>query len=66
MKIGESIKKARKERGYTLNKLSKKSGVSVGTIHNWEKERTIPNVFILACVADVLKISIDDLIGRKL
>lgn len=65
MTMGQSIKKIRKERGLTLLKLSEKSGVSTGTLLNWEKDYVMPTIFNLICVADVFKVSLDELVGRE-
>ena len=65
MTIGQAIKKARTEAGYTQQKLAIKSGVSANTIRFWEKDRIVPSVILLSCVADVLNISLDELIGRN-
>lgn len=64
MTIGQSIRKARKERGYTLEALAKETGLPLTTIGNWEREEFTPTVTLLCCVADVFKISLDELIGR--
>ena len=65
MTIGEAIRTARESRGFTITKLSEKSGVHYETIWNWEKDKVIPSVFLLSCIADVLEISLDELVGRK-
>lgn len=65
MTIGESIRKARESKGFTRQKLSEKSGVSASTIYNWEHEEITPTIFPLICVADVLGVSLDELVGRK-
>ena len=64
MTIGESIRKAREAQGFTRKKLSAKSGVSASTIYNWETDKFIPSIFTLICVADVLGVSLDELVGR--
>lgn len=65
MTIGEAIKKARKNRGLSRAQLAKKSGVSLPTLSQWESDKSIPTVLLLSYVADVLEMSIDDLIGRE-
>ena len=64
MTIGESIKKARKDKGYTLETLSMESGVPLSTIGSWELDYVVPTVTLLCCVADVLEVSLDKLIDR--
>ena len=65
MTIGQAIKKARKAKGYTLKKLAAKAGVTYSTISNWECNRVFPNVVPLIAVADVLGVTLDELVGRS-
>lgn len=65
MTIGQSIKRARMERGISQSELSKMCGVSQPEISNWEADKVAPGVFSLISVADSLDISIDELVGRK-
>lgn len=65
MTIGESIRRARKAKGWTIQKLSEKSGIHATTIWYWEKNKSQPTVFLLICIADVLEITLDELVGRK-
>ena len=65
MTIGEAIRKAREDRGYTRQQLSDMSGISYFTILCWEIGRSFPNVLLLICVADALNISLDELVGRN-
>jgi transcriptional regulator with XRE-family HTH domain len=65
MTISESIRKAREAKGLTRQKLSEKSGVSAQTIYMWEHEGVSPTILPLICVADVLDVSLDELVGRK-
>ena len=64
MTIGEAIKKARKAKGYTLAELEAKSGVSRQSIARWEKGIVFPNIMPLISVADVLEVTLDELVGR--
>ena len=65
MTIGKAIRKARRDREYTLARLSQESGVAYMTLCNWEHGRVFPNLIPLIDVADVLNISLDELIGRE-
>jgi transcriptional regulator with XRE-family HTH domain len=65
MTIGEAIRKARKERKYSRQRLADEARISVMTIVRWELGISTPNLLPLLDVANVLKISIDELIGRK-
>ena len=65
MTIGQAIKNARQSRNLTQAKLSKLAGISLVTLQMWEQDKNNPTVFLLMSVADVLKISLDDLVGRN-
>lgn len=62
--IGEAIRKARKSKGYTISDLARKAGITFQTLIKWEKGDTYPNLFNLIPIADVLNISLDELVGR--
>lgn len=64
MTIGEAIRKAREDKGYSRSQLSIKAGVPYITIRHWETDRSIPRVDLLICVADALGVTLDDLVGR--
>lgn len=65
MTIGEHMRAARKAAGLTRSQLSEISGVSPQSIYNCEHDIFSPTLFTVMCLADALKISIDDYIGRK-
>lgn len=65
MTIGESIRKARKERGYSREHLARKAKISHMTITRWELDMSYPNLLSLWDIANVLDISLDELVGRK-
>lgn len=62
--IGKSIKEKRLENGLSQERLADKIGVTHAAISFWENGVNIPNVLDCWKIADVLKISIDELIGR--
>lgn len=59
--LGDLLKKARKEKGYTQKKLGQDSGVCQNTICLYESEKAEPSFFKLTCICDVLGISLDGL-----
>ena len=65
MTIGESIRKAREDRGYSRQRLAIRSGVSYHAIQRWEQENSNPTVINLIPIADALGISLDELVGRR-
>jgi transcriptional regulator with XRE-family HTH domain len=64
MTLGQSIQKAREDKGYSVKFLSMESGVAATTIRQWEKDEYVPTITLLCCVADALGISLDKLVGR--
>lgn len=58
MTLGERIAKIRKERGLTMNELSKLSEVSQTQISYYEADEQKPNAFFLLRIADALETSI--------
>ena len=62
--IGESIKNARVAKGYTISDLARKAGITFQTLYKWETGKTYPNVFNLIPIADVLGVTLDELVGR--
>lgn len=65
MTVGQHINQARLQRGLSLDKLAKKAYVSRHTIVSWIYQDTQPTIELLIAVADVLDISLDELVGRE-
>lgn len=65
MKYNEAMRSARKNRGITLEKLAKRSGVPLSTISKYERGLVIPGVYNLIDLADAIGISMDEYIGRR-
>jgi transcriptional regulator with XRE-family HTH domain len=64
--IGEHMRKARERVGLSRRELGELTGIAENTILNAEHDLTNITVFNLICLADALKISIDEYIGRKI
>ncbi len=65
MSLGENLKTARKERGFTQEQVAKEINVSRVNIAYYENGTKVPSVAVLTAIADVLECSIDGLLGRK-
>ena len=50
----------RAENNFTYRDLSKKSGVSLATIHNIIQCKKIPNIYTLSCLCNALNITLSD------
>lgn len=64
-KIGEFIKKKRKEKGLTQQALGDLVGVSFKAVSKWECGNSIPDISILKKVCEILEISIEELLNAK-
>lgn len=62
MSLGKNLSKLMKERGYSLIRLAKASGVSKQTIHGWMTGRRVQDLGKLKKVALVLESPIHELI----
>lgn len=57
--IGQNIKNARKEKGWTQKKLGSESGIAEPTIRRYELGKLNPKYETLAKIADALGVSVD-------
>lgn len=64
-KIANSIKQARREAKLSQTELAQKIGVTHASISYWENGINIPNVKDCWLIANVLGISIDELVGKE-
>lgn len=62
--LAKRIKEIRKAKGLSQKKLAKKLEVARNTVGNWEKEVCMPSIDNIIAIADVLEISLDELVGR--
>ena len=65
MTIGESIKKHIQDRGLSVRQVANQAGISLQAIYQWIWGITEPTVTYLIWVADVLCVSLDELVGRR-
>lgn len=65
MDFQERLKIAIIRKGYKLEELSEKSGITVNTIINWKKGKCEPSLFGIMCVAEALDVSLDWLAWGK-
>ena len=65
MKLAENLKFFRKKSGISQEELAEICQVSRQAIAKWENEESIPTLENLVFLADYYKISLDELVGRK-
>lgn len=63
MSLGDNIKKARMEKGYSQAELADQIGVSQAAIYYWESGKRRPNTEIIKKIADKLDVSPTYLMG---
>ena len=47
IRLGESIRRLRKEAGFTQEQLAEAMGVSVSAVHKWESDKATPELEML-------------------
>lgn len=64
--LHENLKALRKRKGLTQEELAIRLNVVRQTVSKWEKGRSVPDADILAKIAEVLDVSVSDLLGSAL
>ena len=64
--LNEQLKKFRKEKGNTQEELAEYLGITMQAVSKWERGEGYPDITLLPALADILKISIDELFGIKI
>jgi len=65
MNIGYEISSRRKALGMTQESLATALGVTNQAVSKWEMNVNCPDIQLLPALADILKVSIDELFGRR-
>lgn len=65
IKIGARIKYFRELNNISQSDLARSIDVDRTTLSHYESGFRLPNIFVLWKIADVMGISIDELVGRK-
>ena len=58
----ENLKKAIKAKGFTQSRLAEQANLPLETISKWVRGKSFPRLDSLVLIANVLEISIDDLL----
>lgn len=61
----QNYEKARDALGYTNYRVAKETGLNEGVFSAWKTGRTKPNVDSLIKIADVLGVTIDELVRER-
>ena len=62
--FGKRLRELRKENGYTIEQFEDMVGISKSTLGYYENDKRMPDIEILARIANVLNVNADYLIGR--
>lgn len=65
MKIGEVIRRYRKEKRMTQEEMANRLGVTTPAVNKWENGASLPDVTMLAPIARLLGISVDTLLSFR-
>ena len=63
--IGETIAYLRKEKGMTQNELAEKMNVTDKAVSKWERDLSCPDINTISKLADILDISVEELLKAK-
>ena len=63
MKLDETIRNLRKQRGFNQNELVEAVEISVDTVRRWEKGSQVPRADELVSLASSLRITVDELLN---
>lgn len=61
---GERIKKLRKQKHLTQTELAEKIGITSAALSQWENDIVQPTFLNIECLAEVLNVSLDSLVGE--
>ncbi len=64
--FNENLKSIRKAMGYTQEELAIKLNVVRQTVSKWEKGLSVPDADILSRMAEVLEVSVSELLGAEI
>lgn len=56
-----SLKAIRVNAGLTMKEASERIGISVVTLRNYEKYKTVPNIKIIQKMLEIYKVTIDEI-----
>lgn len=62
----ENLKTIRKAKGYTQEELAIKVNVVRQTVSKWEKGLSVPDADVLSHIAEVLEVSVSELLGADI
>ena len=64
--FSDNLKTIRKAKGYTQEELALKVNVVRQTVSKWEKGFSVPDADVLSHIAEVLEVSVSELLGAEM
>ena len=64
--LSENIRRFRKEKKLTQEKLAEALGVTVGAVYKWENALSVPEIDMIVALADLFDTSVDALLGYRM
>ena len=62
--FGQRLSRIRKEIGYTQEEIASRITISPQAVSKWENDISSPDILVLSSLADILGVSVDELLGR--
>jgi transcriptional regulator with XRE-family HTH domain len=62
--FGQRFQRLRKAKGYTQEQIAEKVNISYQAVSKWENDITSPDISILGELANILEVTVDELLGR--
>ncbi len=63
--FGQRLQRLRKERNLTQEEVAEKIGITPQGISKWENNLSSPDINILLNLADILGVSVEELLGKE-
>ena len=63
--FGQRLSRLRKEKGYTQEDIASRITISPQAVSKWENDISSPDILVLNSLADILGVSVDELLGRE-
>lgn len=63
--FGQRFTKLRKQKGLTQEEIAYRVNISAQAVSKWENDISMPDISILSDIADILGVTLDELLGRR-
>ena len=63
--FGQRLSRLRKEKGLTQEDIAKRIIISPQAVSKWENDLSSPDILVLSSLADILGVSVDELLGHE-